>query len=421
MTVTTRSWRQTALRAGPWWLYGAAWLLAPLFFPSSFSLGLLSQIGIGIIVCLSYNILLGQGGMLSFGHAVYSGAGAYLAIHTLRLLADGWPVPVVLVPLAGGLAAVLLALVLGWVSTRKAGMPFAMITLGIGELVWAIALMAPSVFGGEVGISADRDARPALGSWTLGPALHLYALVAVYTLACTGLMYGFTRTPLGRLLNAARDNPQRLGFLGFDPRMVRYLAFSIAGGFAGVSGALTALQVEVVGADMLSSQRAGTYLLFTVLGGTSVFAGPVVGAVLMVFALAVFSAWTQAWLLYLGLGFGLVVMFMPGGIAGWFAAGGLRRAGWQLRSRPLDSLLVVLAAWMAATGWVAMVEMAYRLQLRAVMGERVDFFFWQLQAASATSWLLCGAAAVCGMFALARLLRAPAAVAPSNAAMERRT
>lgn len=421
MTVATRSWRQTVSQAGPWWVYGVAWLLAPLLFPSSFSLGLLSQIGIAIIVCLSYNILLGQGGMLSFGHAVYSGAGAYLAIHTLRQVAGGWPLPVVLVPLVGGLAAVLLALVLGWVSTRKAGMPFAMITLGIGELVWASALMAPAIFGGEVGISADRGAVPVLGTWTLGPALHLYGLVALYTVACTALMYGFTRTPLGRLLNAARDNPLRVGFLGFDPRMVRYLAFVIAGGFAGVSGALTALQVEVVGADMLSSQRAGTYLLFTVLGGTSVFAGPVVGAVMMVLALAVFSGWTQAWLLYLGLGFGLVVMLMPGGIAGWFAAGGLRRAGWQLLSRPLASLLVVMAALLAAAGCVALIEMAYQLQLRSVMGEQVDFFFWQLQAASVTSWLLAGSAALGGWLALARLLRAKLAVTPAPAAMESST
>ncbi len=125
------------VRAWAWWAYVCAWLLAPLWVSSSFALGLLSQIGIAAIVCLSYNILLGQGGMLSFGHAVYSGAGAYLAIHTLRLVTGGWPLPVVLVPLAGGLGGGVLALVLGWVSTRKAGMSFAMITLGIGELVWA--------------------------------------------------------------------------------------------------------------------------------------------------------------------------------------------------------------------------------------------------------------------------------------------
>ncbi|MEO7937430.1 MAG: branched-chain amino acid ABC transporter permease [Burkholderiaceae bacterium] len=392
--------------AWAWWAYAGAWLLAPLWVSSGFALGLLSQIGIAIIVCLSYNILLGQGGMLSFGHAVYSGAGAFLAIHTMRLLADGWPFPVVLVPLAAGLGAMMLALVLGWISTRKAGMPFAMITLGIGELVWAGALMFPDVFGGEAGISSDRAAVHALGPWTLGPALHLYWLVAGYTVVCTALMYGFTRTPLGRLLNAVRDNPLRVGFLGFNPHMVRYLAFVIAGGFAGVSGGLAALQQEVVGPDMLGSQRAWFYLLFTVLGGTAYFAGPIAGAVLMVLAFAVFSEWTRAWLLYLGLGFGAVVLLAPGGVAGLFAGDTLRRTALQLRSRPTMAVLLLLSGCITAVACVAMVEMAYQLQLRSVIGDGVHFLAWQLHAASIVHWSVAAAIAAAGIAALTYLLHA---------------
>lgn len=411
MATRIRSLARTLTQAWAWWAYVAAWLLAPLCVSSSFALGLLSQIGIAVIVCLSYNILLGQGGMLSFGHAVYSGAGAYLAIHTLRLVAGGWPLPVVLVPLAGGLGAVVLALVLGWISTRKAGMPFAMITLGIGELVWAGALMFPGVFGGEAGISGDRAVVHALGPWTLGPALHLYWLVAGYTLVCTALMYGFTRTPLGRLLNAVRDNPLRVAFLGFNPQMVRYLAFVIAGGFAGVSGGLAALQQELVGPDMLGSQRAWFYLLFTVLGGAAYFTGPIVGAVLMVLAFAVLSEWTRAWLLYLGLGFGAVVLFAPGGIAGLFAGGALRCAGVQLRTRPTRALGVLLAGCVTAVACIAMVEMAYQLQLRSVIGDRVNFLIWQLHAASMADWTMAAAVAGSGMGIVMYLLR-PFAVTP---------
>ncbi len=398
------------VRAWAWWAYVCAWLLAPLWVSSSFALGLLSQIGIAAIVCLSYNILLGQGGMLSFGHAVYSGAGAYLAIHTLRLVTGGWPLPVVLVPLAGGLGAGVLALVLGWVSTRKAGMPFAMITLGIGELVWAGALMFPAFFGGEAGISGDRGIVRALGPWTLGPVLHLYWLVAAYTLVCTAMMYGFTRTPLGRLLNAVRDNPLRVGFLGFDPQMVRYLAFVIAGGFAGVSGGLAALQQEVVGPDMLGSQRAGFYLLFTVLGGTGYFAGPIVGAVVMVLTFAVFSEWTHAWLLYLGLGFGAVVMLAPGGIAALFSGDVWRRAWSRLHTHPAVSLSIVLSVMLAVGGCAAMVEMAYQLQLRSVLGDRVGFLFWHLHASSVLHWSIAGTAAASGMVALKWLPRSPLAM-----------
>ncbi|MCB1719926.1 MAG: branched-chain amino acid ABC transporter permease, partial [Candidatus Competibacteraceae bacterium] len=140
-----------------WPLYGVAWLLAPWLFGDGLGLSLLSQIGIASIVCLSYNILLGQGGMLSFGHAVYTGLGSFLAIHAMNLAGEGrMPIPLVLIPLVGGLAGMLFAVLLGFVTTKKSGTTFAMITLGIGELVASMALMFPGFFGGEGGITTDR-------------------------------------------------------------------------------------------------------------------------------------------------------------------------------------------------------------------------------------------------------------------------
>src|ERR1035437_160118 len=140
-----------------WSLFALVLGIVPWLFTSSFSITILSQMGIAIIACLSYNMLLGQGGMLSFGHAVYSGLGSFLAIHVLNLVSNGnLPIPVSLVPIAGGLAGMLFAVVFGWVSTKKAGTTFAMITLGIGELVAAMSLMFPEVFGGEGGISSNR-------------------------------------------------------------------------------------------------------------------------------------------------------------------------------------------------------------------------------------------------------------------------
>src|SRR3954451_12343336 len=102
-----------------WGGYALVLLLAPLVFTSSLSQTMLSQMGIAIIVCLSYNMLLGQGGMLSFGHAVYSGLGSFLAIHTLNLVAKGLPLPVSLIPIVGGLAGMAFAIVFGWVTTKK--------------------------------------------------------------------------------------------------------------------------------------------------------------------------------------------------------------------------------------------------------------------------------------------------------------
>ena len=171
-----------------WGLYALALMVLPLVFTSSLSQTLLSQMGIAIIACLSFNVLLGQGGMLSFGHAVYSGTGAFLAIHTLNRVSDGWPLPVSLIPVVGGLGSLLLALVLGWVSTKRSATPFAMITFGLGELVWAMALMFPAFFGGEAGISGNRvSGRSTLGI-TFGPQIELYYLIAIYTFVCTALL-----------------------------------------------------------------------------------------------------------------------------------------------------------------------------------------------------------------------------------------
>ena len=153
-----------------WGLFALVLLLAPRLWTSSFAHTMLSQMGIAIIVCLSYNVLLGQGGMLSFGHAVYSGLGSFLAIHTLNLVSAGkLALPVSLVPLAGGLGGLLFAAALGYVSTKKAGTTFAMITLGIGELVWSMSLMLPEFFGGEGGITGNRVAGTPMFGITFGP------------------------------------------------------------------------------------------------------------------------------------------------------------------------------------------------------------------------------------------------------------
>ena len=155
MSLPTLSFRPR-FAVGAWLVWGgfaAVLAVAPLLWTSSFAQTMLSQIGIAVIACLAYNILLGQGGMLSFGHAVYSGLGSFLAIHALnRVSAGSLSLPVSLVPLVGGLSGLFFAAVLGWVTTKKSGTTFAMITLGIGELVWSMSLMVPEFFGGEGGI-----------------------------------------------------------------------------------------------------------------------------------------------------------------------------------------------------------------------------------------------------------------------------
>ena len=388
-----------------WGLYALVMLVAPLIWTSSLSLTMLTQVGIAIIGCLAFNMLLGHGGMLSFGHAVYSGLGSYLAIHTLNLVTNGQlSLPVSLVPLVGGLGGMAFAVLLGYVTTKKAGTPFAMITLGVGELVWAMSLMFPGFFGGEGGVSGNRvTGAPVLGI-TFGPQIQLYYLIAVYTLVCTALMFAFTRTPLGRMLNAVRDNPERVEFVGYNTQYVRYFAFIASGFFMGIAGGLAALNFEIVTAEVVNAVRSGAFLLFTFLGGAVFFFGPIIGAVLMVLALVLLSELTQAWLLYLGLVFTFMVMFAPGGISSLIMMN-LRVASFG-KLRPIWGSYVAFlgtgAAVLAGAG--AMIEMIYHLQLNEALGPELKFMGATLNAKGLDSWF--GAAFVLvvgiGLFEMVR-------------------
>ncbi len=373
-------------RALIWSLFALVLVAAPLLFTSSLSHTMLSQMGIAIIVCLSYNILLGQGGMLSFGHAVYSGMGSFLAIHTLNRVTGGLPLPVSLIPVVGGLASMLVAILLGWVTTKKAATPFAMITMGIGELVWAMSLMFPEFFGGEGGVSGNRVTGVKTFGITYGPQVQLYYLIAVYTFVSTALMFAFTRTPLGRMLNAVRDNPERVEFVGYDTQKVRYIAFIVAAFFAGISGGLAALNFEIVTSEVVSGYRSGAYLLFTFLGGATFFFGPIIGAVLMVLAFVLLSEFTKAWLLYLGLVFLFMVMYAPGGVASLIMMN-LRVAMFgYLRRLWVSYLALGLTALVVLVGAGAMIEMVYHMQLNAALGSEVKFLGMVLDSKGLNSW-----------------------------------
>ncbi|MFT4243037.1 MAG: branched-chain amino acid ABC transporter permease [Acidovorax sp.] len=375
-----------------WTLFALALAVAPHLFTSSLALTMLSQIGYLIIICLSYNMLLGQGGMLSFGHAVYTGLGSFITVHAIQMASKGeLPIPLWLMPIVGGLAGMFFATVLGFVTTKKSGTTFAMITMGIGELVAAMALMFPEFFGGEGGITIDRVYGKPLFGLNFGSGLQVYYLIAVYCFICTALMFAFTGTPLGRILNAVRDNPERVEFIGYNTQRVRYFAFIIAGFFAGVGGALAAINFEIVtGGDSLSVLRSGGYLLFTFLGGATFFFGPIIGAVLLVFASILLSELTKAWLLYLGLVFLFMVMYAPGGIASLIMMN-LRVAKYgKLRTLALPYLGLAVGAVLAVLGAAAMIEMTYHLQLNAALGPELKFMGTTINAQALSSWVVAG-------------------------------
>jgi len=393
---------------------GFAVLLAvlPLLFRQGFALTLLCQIGTIMIFALSYNMLLGQAGMLSFGHAVYAGLGAYIAIHTLNFIGKGTIVfPVTLLPLVGGLAGAFFGVLFGYVTTKKSGTPFAMITLGIGELVASMALMFPDFFGGEGGISTNRIAgKPLLGFITYGPQIQVYYLVAAWLFVCTAAMYAYTQTPLGRIANAVRDNPERAEFIGYETQRVRYLVLIISGFFAGVSGGLSAINFEIVSAENVSAIRSGTVLLFTYIGGIGFFFGPMIGSILLGLFVVVLSTITNAWLLYLGLFFVLVVMYCPGGIAGLIMQQVPLVRARRLRTMLPAYALAALAGVVLLAALILAVEMLYYHALEAAnSGPVMHLAGIELNVLSVPPWIAVAVLAAVGFTLLMAARRAVAA------------
>jgi branched-chain amino acid transport system permease protein len=385
------------------WIATAIVLLAlPYIFSSGGSLTTFSLIGLSIIFSLSYNILLGQTGMLSFGHAVYYGLGGFLAIHGMNLIAGSkLPVPLPLVPLIGGITGLFFAAILGWVPTRRSGTAFAMISLGVAELVASSSLILRSFFGGEAGISANRTKLLRVFDWNFGPQIQIYYLVAFWTLLAAIAMYALTRTPLGRMCNAVRDNPERVQFVGYDPHVIRFLAFCFAGFFAGIAGALAAINFEIANSAYLGAAQSGVVLFATYIGGVGFFIGPIVGAIFVTYFSLALSDLTSVWQLYFGLFFIAIVMFAPGGITGLL-----------MKHRPLvraGTLVAVLRAYLVAlvptltmiAGLILAIEIVVQHTVNAGQDPNTKAFGVHFNAASPLIWLL-AVALIIGGFVVAR-------------------
>ena len=384
-----------------WSGFALVLIAAPMVFNKGAALSILSQIGTLMIFGLSYNMLLGQGGMLSFGHAVYSGLGAFFAIHAMNLATAGsLPIPVTLVPLVGGVAGMCFGILFGYVTTKKSGNTFAMITLGIGELVFACSLMFPEFFGGEGGISTNRVIGQSFMGITYGPQIQVYYLIALWLFVSTIGMYAFTQTPLGRITNAVRDNPERVEFIGYDTQWVRYMTLIISAFFAGIAGGLSAINFEIVSAENVSAVRSGGVLLFTFIGGAGFFFGPMIGAIIGVFLTVLLSDFTKAWQLYLGAVFIIVVMYAPGGVASLLMLN-LRLIKFGKFKRVWPNLLAICAgSLLAAAGVVIMVEMLYHLTLESANGSVMNLFGVVVDTVAPTAWVVAGVLLASGLLAV---------------------
>lgn len=353
-----------------------------------FVLALLTQMALMSIFALSYNMLMGQAGLLSFGHAVLLGLPAYVTIHVMDAVGSGTiRIPEELLPLVGGIAGLGFGLLFGYPVTKQRATAFAMITLGVGELVSAAAVMFNGFFGGEGGVTSNRMLNSSLFGLSYGPPIQVFYLALGWAAIAIALMRLLTQTPLGRMANACRDNHERAQFVGFDPRMVRFCQFALSGFFAGIAGALYAMVYEIVTYDSVNAVMSANALLMTFIGGIGVFWGPIVGAVVVTLLQSWVSLVSNAWQIYVGVLFIAVVMFAPGGIAGLIL---LHRPIWRARklgALALPYLRVAVPLLLAIAGFVLLIELASLATIGAQEGKALHLFGRALDPASARPWL----------------------------------
>ncbi len=273
----------------------------------------LINILIASLFALSFNILSGQVGLLSFGHAAYFGIGAFGVLHLMMAVENGFDFPTPLLPLAGAAAGLIAGLAAGYFATMRSGVYFALVTLAIAELFYSLAPHLQSVFGGEAGMSSMR--MPWMGI-TFGSLLEVYYLVLGWVAVSILLLWAYTRTPFGRLTLAIRDNEQRVRFLGYNAHTSKVIIFAVSAMFSGIAGGLQVMSNEIANYALFGMNVSSEVVVQTYVGGTTLFFGPVVGATIFTLFAYLISDLTRSWLFYQGLIFVLVMLYAPAGIGG---------------------------------------------------------------------------------------------------------
>ena len=400
-----RETRNGVLNACWPWIAGAALLLVlPLIFSASSAITIMNQMAITIVFALAYNMLLGQGGMLSFGHAVYMGLGGFLCVHIMNAVeVDGWAIPLPLLPLFGGLFGLGFATLISAFSTRRAGTVFAMISLGIGELIAACSVIIVAFFGGEEGISGDRTWGPPVFGIEFIQQIEVYYLTAVWLLLSALAMYLFSRTPVGRMANAVRDNPERAEFLGYSARWVRYYSFCGAGFFAGVAGGLFAVNYEILTEENLNLATSGSILLVTFLGGAGFFVGPIIGAIVFTLLQTVLGLETELWALYVGGLFVVTVMFFPQGLTGLLAIHALALRRGRLGELAVPYLKTFVPGLVGLLGCAGLIEMIFHLRNAAPGDELMTLYWVTFDSHSVIAWLVAALFGLGGLWVTTRM------------------
>lgn len=307
----------TASRGGMW-AAGALAIVLVVGLPlaaGGYTLHLMTHVVISALFATSLNLLFGTTGLLSFGQAAYYGLGAYIA--ALLLLSGRLPFLVILGVSAAG--AGLVALVVGYFCVRRDDIYFAMLTLAFGQLLHAVAYKWRSVTGGDDGIAGLLPPLVAIGpagGIDLGDPARYYVFVCVVGGGAMAALWWITRSPMGEVFRAIRENPERTAALGVDVHRQQLKAFVIAGVFSGLAGALYAPFSGTVSPSLLHWAKSADPVFMTVLGGKGVFLGPAVGATALLWLQSVVTRYTMHWMIVLGAILVVATLAFPQGLAG---------------------------------------------------------------------------------------------------------
>jgi branched-chain amino acid transport system permease protein len=301
----------------PWTLIIFLLAVTVPWFGTRYHTFLATQVAILSLFAVSYNLLLGSTGLVSFGHAAYFGLGSYAC----GILMKEHGTPFVFALAAGGLMAAAFATVFGFFCVRLTKIYFSMLTLAFSQIVWAICFQWNELTGGDQGISGIPypemgwlAAIPGLDGFRTGDYFYMTTLLIVAI--CVAILHRVSISPFGRMLETIRENPERASFIGVNVRAYELAAFIVAGGFAGIAGALFGIFNRGVFADFLFWPKSAEVLIMTILGGMNHFWGPVVGTAMLVLLNQQITSYTEYWPLVLGTILLVLLFVFPGGVVG---------------------------------------------------------------------------------------------------------
>jgi len=287
-------------------------ILFPFIAPK-FQLRMITEIIIFTLFAMTWKMMLNEGGMFSFGHAVYFGLGAYAsALGWLHIPGLSFLSGVLL----GALVAALVAFILGAFLVRMSGTYFALLTLAFNQLIWAIVWKWRDVTGGDDGLG--KFPKPDLFGLSMKNPVTFYYVALVIIGACLYACWYFTKTPMGNVAMSIKSNEERAKFVGFNVPATKMIFLTFMGFLAGISGALYAQFQEFIATSAIDGMMSTNVLFMAYIGGTGYFWGPIIGSGIFVYLSEYLSSFTDRWELILGLIFIAVVLFAPRGIIGLF-------------------------------------------------------------------------------------------------------